>query len=148
MSGERIIHGILGALLIIIYLYVQRTKIPRLQQIAIVAAAMLGTWVPDWDLFIGIGFHRSPLTHSIIPSILVGCLAMKIRQLALFIGFALGSASHLLWDIVDYGDVRWIPGGNNDRLFLLVNAMILIAAVEVVGRYIFTSGKWERNELS
>ena len=73
---------------------------------------------------------------------------MKIRRLALFIGFALGSASHLLWDIVDYGDVRWIPGGNNDRLFLLVNAMILIAAVEVVGRYIFTSGKWERNELS
>ena len=42
------------------------------------------------------------------------------------VGLALGVASHLLWDIVQYGDVRWIRGGNADRLFLLVNALLLL----------------------
>ncbi|MEE9404011.1 MAG: metal-dependent hydrolase [Algisphaera sp.] len=87
----------------------------------------LGAWLPDWDLYVGgIGFHRSPLFHSVLPVLVLGFLLRGISRFALPVGLALGVASHLLWDIVQYGDVRWIRGGNADRLFLLVNAAVLL----------------------
>jgi hypothetical protein len=45
------------------------------------------------------------------------------------IGFALGLGSHLLLDILQYGDVRWIPGGTLDRLWLALHAGILLLVV-------------------
>lgn len=92
-------------------------------------AMALGTWVSDWDLFLGIGFHRSPLTHSALPALLFGWVVFKYKLSSiLIIGFSIGLASHMLWDIIFYGNVQWISGGNNDRLFLFINFIILIAA--------------------
>ena len=106
---------------------------------AMLPAVLLGAWVPDWDLYVGgIGFHRSPLFHSVGPVVVAaGLLAVCglggwIRGPALR-GLAVGVASHLLWDIVQYGDVRWIRGGNADRLFLLGNAAVLVAWAVLVG---------------
>jgi hypothetical protein len=42
------------------------------------------------------------------------------------VGFALGVASHLFWDIIFYGDVKLIPSGAFDRLFLLLNCLALV----------------------
>src|SRR5262245_50561935 len=66
---------------------------------------LLGTWVPDWDLFLGIGYHRSPLSHSALPVILLG---LATRSYGVVVGFGLGVASHLFWDTVFYGNVHWI----------------------------------------
>jgi hypothetical protein len=42
---------------------------------------------------------------------------------ALVLGYGVGLASHLLWDMVYYGDVRWLPGGGLDRLWLGANGI-------------------------
>jgi hypothetical protein len=36
----------------------------------------------------------------------------------LVVGYGIGLASHLWWDVLYYGDVRWLPGGVIDRLWL------------------------------
>ena len=88
---------------------------------------VLGAALPDWDLWVGgIGFHRSPLFHSALPVVVLSLLLWRVSRWAVPVGLALGVASHLLWDIVQYGDVRWIRGGNADRFFLLVNALLLL----------------------
>jgi len=103
-------------------------------------AMSLGTWVSDWDLFLGIGFHRSPITHSALPALLFGWLILKYKlPKMLIIGFSIGLASHMLWDIIAYGNVQWISGGNNDRLFLFVNFIILIAASLFIKNKFLTS---------
>ena len=102
-------------------------------------AVLLGAWVPDWDLWVGgIGFHRSPLFHSVGPVLVAAGLLALFRLRGPLWGLALrayavGVASHLLWDIVQYGDVRWIRGGNADRLFLLANAGVLVAWAALAG---------------
>ena len=136
MTPDRIIHGVVSLAVVGTYVFVRRNAIPRPQYIPIVVVALLGTWVSDWDLVLGIGYHRSPITHSAIPGLVLGWLLIKWQLRSAGVGFALGLASHLLWDIVDYGDVRWISGGNNDRLFLFVNAVVLITYAVVVGRKI------------
>jgi hypothetical protein len=47
---------------------------------------------------------------------------------AIYISFALGLSSHLVLDVIQYGDVRWIPGGTLDRLWLTANAVVLAIA--------------------
>jgi len=99
-------------------------------------AMALGTWVSDWDLIFGIGFHRSPITHSAFPAIFAGWIVFRFKLPSiLIIGFCIGLASHLLWDVIDYGNVQWISGGNNDRLFLFINAILLIAGSIVVSKF-------------
>lgn len=96
-------------------------------ELVLLPFVMLGAAVPDWDLWVGgIGFHRSPLFHSALPVVVGALLLRRVSRWAVPVGLALGVASHLLWDIVQYGDVRWIRGGNADRLFLLVNAALLL----------------------
>jgi hypothetical protein len=90
--------------------------------LAMLPFALLGTWVPDWDLFLGIGFHRSPITHSALPVILIALFTKPFSSYAVVVGFGLGVASHLFWDVVEYGNVHWIPGGFLDRAFLVANA--------------------------
>jgi len=99
---------------------------------AMLPGVLLGASLPDWDLWFGIGFHRSPLFHSALPVIVVAGMLWLLGKRAwlrgnLLRGLAVGVASHLLWDIVQYGDVRWIKGGNADRLFLFANAAALVA---------------------
>jgi len=128
MTQDRLIH-LLISLLFVFVLYrwkKQNITVPELTVLG--ATSALGSWLPDWDLLLGIGFHRSPFTHSVLPCILA---FMTIRKYSWWpiplAGLALGISSHLIWDIIFYGDVRLIQGGNNDRIFLLLNAIALIA---------------------
>jgi hypothetical protein len=136
MSEERIVHALVALAFCGAFLYARRAKIGWSDYPPLIVAALLGSWVPDWDLVFGIGFHRSPLTHSCLPALLVLWLSIRLRTPSMLVGFALGTASHLLWDIVFYGDVRLIEGGNSDRLYLLVNAGLLLVMAFVVGRRI------------
>ena len=88
---------------------------------------MLGTWFPDWDLGFGIGFHRNPFFHSAFFPFLAWLWYRRANSRwigPILAGFALGVSSHLFWDTIHYGDVRWIPGASNDRIFLLINAIV------------------------
>ena len=41
-------------------------------------------------------------------------------------GYGVGLASHLWWDVVYYGDVRWLPGATLDRLWLGVHGLLCL----------------------
>ncbi|MDE0008098.1 MAG: hypothetical protein F4Y86_17725 [Gammaproteobacteria bacterium] len=100
----------------------------RWEPLIVIPVALIGTWVPDWDLFFGIGFHRSPFFHSALP--VLPLLVRRLRETTtgkmLVVGMSLGVASHLLWDTIAYGNVIMIPGGMLDRLFLLVNSAVCV----------------------
>ena len=127
MTIDRAIHLLVGLLLLVVMIVKRKESLKLSDYCFLVFACSIGTWVLDWDLMLGIGFHRSPLTHSVLPWVLVylGFKKLKLPN-SILIGFAIGLSSHLLWDIVYYGDVRWIQGGNNDRLFLFANSLMLI----------------------
>ena len=131
MTLDRLIHLLVGFAFLFVFMRLKRTRIDK-RCVFLVASMALGTWAPDWDLLLGIGFHRSPLTHSVIPAVFFALIVFKCNgPVSLTVGFLIGLSAHLFWDIVDYGNVLWIDGGNNDRLFLLANAVLslLVAAM-------------------
>ena len=129
MSADRLIHLVVGIIFFFGFIKMVNFKITKQNLLLGFIAMSIGTWLPDWDLFFGIGSHRSPLTHSILPALLIGLIIFKMKlPTILIIGLSLGLSSHLFWDIIAYGNVQWIKGGNNDRLFLLVNSILLIVA--------------------
>src|SRR5262249_30313750 len=86
----------------------------------------------------GIGGHRNPLFHSAIPYFGLAWLWRKLGlsevvstiggprlTLALHVGLALGLASHLLLDVLQSGQVPWIPGGTPGRVVLSGQALLL-----------------------
>lgn len=99
----------------------------------------LGSAISDWDIrLLGIGWHRNPLFHSAVPyyclAYLWRLLGLKSMQsstfgqrlaLAFHVSLALGLSSHLVLDVIQYGNVHWIPGGGLDRLWLSGNAVLL-----------------------
>ncbi len=135
MTVDRIIHLTVGIIFFILFLRLAKTSYGLKLLIFGGITMAIGTWMPDWDLWLGIGYHRSPLTHSVLPALLFGLLVFKTKcSPMLVVGFCLGLASHLFWDIIAYGNVHWIKGGNNDRLFLFVNALLLIIAAVMIHR--------------
>lgn len=87
----------------------------------------LGTVFSDLDItLLGIGSHRNPLFHSSLSYlVLYFLLRQEGRILRIFlIGYGVGLASHLWWDVVYYGDVRWLPGSTLDRLWLAGNGLL------------------------
>ena len=137
VTDDRLVHLLVALGLCGLFLRVRQRNYSGYQWVAALSMAGLASWVPDWDLFLGIGFHRSPITHSVLPALAIGWLILKLNAPSAFlVGFLLGLSSHLLWDIVDYGNVVWIPGGNNDRLFLLVNSLLLLVAAAYYTRSI------------
>lgn len=132
MTADRLIHLVVGIIFFFGFIKMANLKITKQNLLFGFIAMSIGTWVPDWDLFLGIGFHRSPITHSILPALLIGFIIFKMKlPVILTIGFSLGLSSHLFWDIIAYGNVQGIKGGNNDRLFLLANCISLIAAAYI-----------------
>jgi len=144
MSSARVEHFLCGIVLVVVYLWLKKRRGDRLflHPVLLVAAVpvlYLGTALPDWDITVlGIGRHRNPLFHSAIPYFCLAWLWRKLRlpevvysiggprlDIALHVGFALGLASHLGLDVWQYGDVRWIPGGTLDRLWLSGHALLL-----------------------
>jgi hypothetical protein len=68
---------------------------PVLRPMAVPVAALAGTTLPDLDLALGLG-HRSGLTHSVLPAIL---LVWKPRWWPVAAGVALGIGLHLSADV-------------------------------------------------
>ena len=136
---DRLIHLIVGWFFIDLLLYLfRRYEFNWEKYFYIYLFVSLGTWVPDWDLILGIGFHRSPLTHGIFPAILVAYLVKKYDfDPFISIGFALGLSSHLFWDTIFYGDVRLIPGGTLDRIYLVSSGSILLVFSLIYSRLCF-----------
>ncbi len=138
MTTDRFVHLVVGLIIVSFIVYKYRENIDKYEVLLIYLACALGTWVPDWDLVLGIGFHRSPITHGVIPCLVTYFIVRKCDlSKGISIGLAIGVASHLLWDIIDYGDVRWISGGNNDRMYLFVSAAALLvyALIHIVLGY-------------
>jgi hypothetical protein len=50
---------------------------------------------------------------------------------AVVLGYGIGLASHLLWDTLFYGDVRWLPGGMVDRLWLAGNGLACLVPLMI-----------------
>ena len=144
MSSARFWHFIFAIAFLALYLLI-RTKrqqglsgLQLLLCVITMPALYLGSAISDWDIsYLGIGGHRNPLFHSSLAYFLLMTLArilgltalLPTFMLVLGINFALGLSSHLVLDVIQYGDVRWIPGGTLDRLWLMANAIILGVAV-------------------
>lgn len=133
-SADRAEHSLVGILLLIALMAASannRANFGRAVGIFLIALVpcYLGTVFPDLDIwFLGFGSHRNPLFHSSL-SFLVLVLLIRGRANWLHIlaaAYGVGLASHLWWDVVYYGDVRWLPGGAADRLWLGINGLLCL----------------------
>jgi hypothetical protein len=141
-SAERAEHSLVGISLLMIYgsRFID-TRETRLGAVAFFFLALipcyLGTVFPDLDItLLGIGAHRNPLFHSSLSLFVLWWLVKRqsvILQAAV-LGYGLGLASHLWWDTLFYGDVRWLPGGMADRLWLAGNGLACLMPVLVRSR--------------
>jgi Domain of unknown function (DUF5942) len=130
-SADRAEHSLVGIILLMTYVsrFVEKHD-TRLGALAFFILALipcyLGTVFPDLDItLLGIGAHRNPLFHSSLSFFVLLWLVNRqniILQIVV-LGYGIGLASHLLWDMVDYGNVRWLPGGMVDRLWLGANGV-------------------------
>lgn len=144
MSGARFAHFVWGVVCWVVYVWLSTRRGDRrllhpLALLVTVPVLYLGTALPDWDITVlGIGGHRNPLFHSALPYFVLAWLWRTVGlaeamanvggaylDMAVHVGLALGLASHLLLDVWDYGDVRWLPGGTLDRLWLGGHAVLL-----------------------
>jgi hypothetical protein len=138
-SAERAEHSLVG--IILLMAYVSRfvdTQETRLGAVTFFLLALipcyLGTVFPDLDItLLGIGAHRNPLFHSSLSFFVLLWLVRRqgVILQALVLGYGIGLASHLLWDVVFYGDVRWLPGGLLDRLWLGANGVACLVPLMV-----------------
>jgi hypothetical protein len=69
MTVDRLIHLLVGSIFLFSFIKLTKIKIENRNIILWFLSMSIGTWMPDWDLFFGIGFHRSPITHSILPAV-------------------------------------------------------------------------------
>ncbi len=140
MSGARLEHFIFGIVLWVAYLWLKQRRGDRwlrhpMVLVATVPVLYLGTALPDWDIMVfGIVGQRNPLFHSSIPYFCLVWLWWKLGladiagtrlDVAFHVGLTLGLASHLVLDVWQYGDVRWIPGRTLDQLWLSGHALLL-----------------------
>ncbi|HXH13455.1 MAG TPA: hypothetical protein VNP04_27235 [Alphaproteobacteria bacterium] len=133
-SADRAVHSLVGILMLMgyVYLFVRR-QAGGMGPLPFFALALipcyLGTVFPDLDIaLLGIRAHRHPLFHSSLSFFLLLALVGRRRAWLrpLIAGYGVGLASHLWWDVVDYGDVRWLPGGLLDRLWLAGNGWVCL----------------------
>ena len=138
-SAERAEHSLVG--IVLLMAYVSRfvdTQETRLGAVAFFLLALipcyLGTVFPDLDItLLGIGAHRNPLFHSSLSFFVLLWLVRRQSVIlqGLVFGYGIGLASHLLWDALFYGDVRWLPGGTVDRLWLAGNGLACLVPLMV-----------------
>ena len=133
-SVDRAEHSLVGILLLLGYMAAGAGNRANIgQTVGVFFAALvpcyLGTVFPDLDIrLLGIGGHRNPLFHSSLSFFVLVLLVRRQPQFlhTLVAGYGIGLASHLWWDIVYYGDVRWLPGGTIDRLWLGVHGLLCL----------------------
>lgn len=135
-SADRAEHSLIGILFLMGYVAIHaesQDNTGRAISFFVIALipCYLGTVFPDLDIkLLGIGGHRNPLFHSSLSYFLLVLLVGRQPGVlrAVVVGFGVGLASHLWWDVIDYGDVRWLPGGAIDRLWLGVNGLLCLIA--------------------
>ncbi|MCW8799414.1 MAG: hypothetical protein OQK71_00660 [Desulfobacter sp.] len=134
-SSYRAVHSLVGIIMLMGFVCTfsskdtSRFKILLLFLVSLIPC-YLGTVFSDFDIkLFGIGSHRNPVFHS---GIIFFILLLVARRLTSFLpaviisAFGLGLGSHLVWDLFDHADVRWIPGGTLDSLWLGVNGLLCI----------------------
>jgi len=136
-SADRVEHSLIGILLLIAYVSLFANKQGSKKAVAFFLLTLIpcyfGTIFPDLDIILfGIGGHRNPLFHSGLSFLILLFFVWRRNELlqTLVVGYGVGIASHLWWDIVYYGDVRWIPGGFLDRAWLGVNGLLCFISPE------------------
>jgi len=138
-SAERAEHSLVGILLLMAYVsgFVE-TRDTRLGAVTFFLLALipcyLGTVFPDLDIkLLGIGAHRNPLFHSSLSFFVLLWLVHRqsVMLQAMVLGYGIGLSSHLLWDVVYYGNVRWLPGGMVDRIWLGANGLACLLPLMV-----------------
>jgi hypothetical protein len=141
-SAARAEHSLVGIIFLMAYVSrVMDTGETRLGAVTFFLLALvpcyLGTVFPDLDIsLLGIGAHRNLLFHSSLSFWLLWWLVKHqsvILQIVV-LGYGIGLASHLLWDTFFYGDVRWLPGGMVDRLWLAGNGLACLVPLMVISQ--------------
>lgn len=148
MSSARHWHLWVGLAFLVLYLLgkhhhiEERLLLHPLGLALLIPALYLGTALPDWDIrLLGIGAHRNPIFHSAILYFLAALLwrlaggdrwigsPLAVRLIvAVQVGLCLGLSSHMVMDIIQYGDVRWLTGATLGKLWLAVHAVLLAVA--------------------
>jgi len=132
-SPYRAEHSLVGIIMLIGFVYTfQDNKTSRLKIVSIFLLSLIpcyfGTVFPDLDIkLLGIGGHRNPLFHSGILFFVLVYLMRRYNSIPLAVliaAFGVGLGSHLIWDLFDHADVRWIPGATLDRLWVGVNGAL------------------------
>ncbi|SDT86059.1 hypothetical protein [Desulfobacula phenolica] len=139
-SAYREAHSLVGIITLMGFVYTfaddktSRIKLFFLFLISLVPC-YLGTVFSDLDIkLLGIGGHRNPLFHSGLLFFILLIPAKRFRSFvpaAIVASFGIGLGSHLIWDLFDHADVRWIPGLNFDRLWLGTNGLFCILSAKL-----------------
>ncbi len=134
-SSYRAVHSLIGIIMLMGFVStfagekISRSKIGLLFCISLIPC-YLGTVLSDLDIrLLGIGSHRNPLFHSGLAFFLLFFIFKKFNSFAIVAivsAFGVGLGSHLIWDLFDKADVRWIPGGSLDRMWLGANGAICL----------------------
>ena len=135
-SAYRAEHSLVGIVLLMAYIAMRADKqASPLRAVGFFCVALgpcyLGTVFPDLDItLLGIGRHRNPLFHSSLSFFLLWvCVRQNNAVLhTLVAGYGVGLASHLWWDVLYYGNVRWLPGRFIDSLWLGVHGLLCLTA--------------------
>ena len=135
-SADRAEHSLVGIILLMAYMVLRaEKKEDQRRAVGVFFLALIpcyfGTVFPDLDITLfDIGGHRNPLFHSSLSFFLLVFLIGREQRFlqTLVAGYGVGLASHLWWDVLDYGDVRWLPGGVIDRLWLGVHGSLCLLA--------------------
>ncbi|MCP4108017.1 MAG: hypothetical protein GY749_21140 [Desulfobacteraceae bacterium] len=138
-SAYRATHSLAGIILLIACSSVLDKRNDKLTAAGFFFLALIpcyfGTVFPDLDISLfGIGGHRNPLFHSSLSYFILFFFVGRTNNSflkTLIAGYGIGLASHLLWDIFDYGNVRWIPGRFADRLWLAVHGILCLIPMKL-----------------
>ena len=135
-SSYRAEHSLVGIFLLMGFFYLLKDfGLPKIQWVSFFLLSLvpcyLGSVFSDLDIkLLGIGSHRNPIFHSGLIFYLGLIVIRRYQSLVLRMiaaGFGIGLSSHLLWDMFDHADIRWLPGGRLDRLWLLLNGILCLA---------------------
>ena len=138
MTPARLEHFVFALFFLIVYLALlwRRNGAKGIDR-AILFALMfpvlyLGSAVSDLDIaLLGIGGHRNIFFHSALPYAVFALICRRVTLRTDVLGaaklaFALGLSSHLVLDVIQYGNVVGIPRAFLDRLWLAGNASALL----------------------
>lgn len=137
-SAARAEHSLVGIFFLMVYAaWRVEKRTNTLSTIGFFFAALipcyLGTVFPDLDITLfGIGGHRNPFFHSSLSFFLlwVALPRQGVCLQAMVVGYGVGLASHLWWDVLYFGNVVWLPGGTLDRLWLGGHGLLCFLASE------------------